>query len=622
FITMISVLMYMLFSKVRSGRAETALILFYLLITAAEEIQIRRKKEGEVTLSQHITFVLPFPVLVLVLLLLFKAPQKPYDWGFVKKAVNTAKAVYQEILVHFNMQNGWDSDNALMGFSDEGGLGGRVGNSSYPALSLETDRKYEGRIYLSGKTFDSFDGREWTKTDESEIDGRTYDLILTMAALLQYDPDHFADYIQSFHTTVGYLGVRTPVMFIPLKMLPPSGDVDLQQKGEDLKTAGKKNRFYRVSGYRVNRGLSSFEEFLQDHDDVDRKSFFEAEVKVFNKDRPEYSFEGLSEYESRVFEIYGKDPEVSDKMNSYLEEIMDGAESDAGKLSLLEETLSEMKYDTNPGRMPDEVQNSADFLDYMMLDKKAGYCMHYATAFVLLSRALGIPARFVQGYSVKMNGRKCEIKSSDAHAWPEVYIRGAGWMVYEPTPGFRSVMSWDTAGEGSKEASAYGSYYAEKYANEVSDNEPEEITADVREKAPDLKVFIIPLVSVVVFLILFFVADRMVRRFRYSRMDEREKIVYCALRSMKMLKRSGIVPEKGETVSQFCKRAQEKIPEEFLEHFAVYEKALYAADAPGWKDVNLAENGMKELAGYLRKIKTGRLSAVLFSGKLSAGPLL
>ncbi|MCR5651539.1 MAG: hypothetical protein K6F86_10195, partial [Lachnospiraceae bacterium] len=46
FITMISVLMYMLFSKVRSGRAETALILFYLLITAAEEIQIRRKKEG------------------------------------------------------------------------------------------------------------------------------------------------------------------------------------------------------------------------------------------------------------------------------------------------------------------------------------------------------------------------------------------------------------------------------------------------------------------------------------------------------------------------------------------------------------------------------------------------
>ena len=55
----------------------------------------------------------------------------------------------------------------------------------------------------------------------------------------------------------------------------------------------------------------------------------------------------------------------------------------------------------------------------------------------MLTRLLGIPARFVTGYTAGIPGKDGSyvVKTTDAHAWTEVYFPAFGWIRFEPTPG-------------------------------------------------------------------------------------------------------------------------------------------------------------------------------------------
>jgi len=72
-------------------------------------------------------------------------------------------------------------------------------------------------------------------------------------------------------------------------------------------------------------------------------------------------------------------------------------------------------------------------VDEFLFDTRAGFCEHYAAAFVVMMRSAGIPARVVTGYlGGQMNGDYMIVRQSDAHAWAEVWIDGA-WRRYDPT---------------------------------------------------------------------------------------------------------------------------------------------------------------------------------------------
>ena len=78
-------------------------------------------------------------------------------------------------------------------------------------------------------------------------------------------------------------------------------------------------------------------------------------------------------------------------------------------------------------------QNTAD---EFWFDKKAGFCEHIASSFVILMRALDVPARIVTGYQ---GGEQNQvdgfwtIRQSDAHAWAEVWYEDRGWVRVDPT---------------------------------------------------------------------------------------------------------------------------------------------------------------------------------------------
>jgi len=80
-------------------------------------------------------------------------------------------------------------------------------------------------------------------------------------------------------------------------------------------------------------------------------------------------------------------------------------------------------------------QSPSALIQFLTKSKK-GYCQQFAFAMAVLARLVNIPARVVVGYTqgTFIGNDNWQVKTSDAHAWPELYFPGAGWLRFEPTP--------------------------------------------------------------------------------------------------------------------------------------------------------------------------------------------
>ena len=74
-------------------------------------------------------------------------------------------------------------------------------------------------------------------------------------------------------------------------------------------------------------------------------------------------------------------------------------------------------------------------IEWFLFDYKKGFCNYYATAEVLLLRAVGIPSRWSIGYSRGELSYKGTfiVRQRNYHSWPEVYFPNFGWIIFEPT---------------------------------------------------------------------------------------------------------------------------------------------------------------------------------------------
>jgi len=109
------------------------------------------------------------------------------------------------------------------------------------------------------------------------------------------------------------------------------------------------------------------------------------------------------------------------------------AQADAQALSaavLQHLANGQYRYTLAPGLYGD------DTADEFWFDKKAGFCEHIASAFVVAMRAAGVPARIVTGYQGAHRNPVdgyWTVRQSDAHAWAEIWQAGQGWIRVDPT---------------------------------------------------------------------------------------------------------------------------------------------------------------------------------------------
>jgi transglutaminase-like putative cysteine protease len=86
--------------------------------------------------------------------------------------------------------------------------------------------------------------------------------------------------------------------------------------------------------------------------------------------------------------------------------------------------------------------SSTDSATLEFLNRKTGYCEQFSSTFALFARLMGIPSRVAIGFTPgessligTSNVQLFNVRSQHAHAWPEVWFDGIGWVLFEPTPG-------------------------------------------------------------------------------------------------------------------------------------------------------------------------------------------
>jgi hypothetical protein len=102
-----------------------------------------------------------------------------------------------------------------------------------------------------------------------------------------------------------------------------------------------------------------------------------------------------------------------------------------------------------PQAAPDQ-----DVTDYFLFEAPGGFCSYFATAMVVMARAVDVPARVVTGYATGQyndENRLYEVTADLSHAWVEVYFPGYGWVEFEPTPMLSTFAYVAASGRGSLE---------------------------------------------------------------------------------------------------------------------------------------------------------------------------
>jgi transglutaminase-like putative cysteine protease len=98
-------------------------------------------------------------------------------------------------------------------------------------------------------------------------------------------------------------------------------------------------------------------------------------------------------------------------------------------------------------------------VDEFLFDTRAGFCEHFASAFVVLMRAAGVPARVVTGYAGGYRnpiGGYWLVRNSDAHAWAEIWLDDRGWVRMDPTAAVAPERIYDTLADRAPGANALG----------------------------------------------------------------------------------------------------------------------------------------------------------------------
>lgn len=161
-------------------------------------------------------------------------------------------------------------------------------------------------------------------------------------------------------------------------------------------------------------------------------------------------------WESDMLSAYLQLPsELPERIAALAAEVSGGGwTSRYDQVKAIEQYLKENYKYSLKSKVPDE---NEDFVDHFLFQQQQGYCVHFATAMVVMLRTQDIPARFVKGYQsgevvgertneAGMTEQQYKVRQQDAHAWVEVYFPEVGWVPFDPTP---------AAGEQERNASAW-----------------------------------------------------------------------------------------------------------------------------------------------------------------------
>lgn len=549
-----------------------ALVFLLILLTVADEVQHKWKKSGYPERKKHLVSIAPFLLVIAIAVFCIPAPEKPVDWSFVIKAAKSVSSFVRSHTVW--LHNNEENYEAVIGFSDHGTFTDALGDSRKEIMNLTVENIPDGEIYLSGKTFDTFDGRRWVENYTEDNKDRQMDTMELLCSVDAFDYANIKDYIRRSRATIDFRDFYTNYCFAPGKAIPAFEGINYEQTGGNLVTEKKigYGTKYTVSYYNLNTDHENFQKYVTHPAKIEEKNWNRIQNQYSFADK--LDFEDYEPYKEKMRTLYLPDTHLSDRAEEYMDELLDGSKSDYETLCRIENALSEMGYTWTPGEIPENVDSEEEYLDYFLFEKKEGYCVHFATAFVLMARSRGIPARMVQGFRVNVkSGATMSVKSDTGHAWAEAYLDGVGWLVFDATPGEQHGFYWMSA----EERSQYSTGKNNEQNIPEEEKQTEEEDKPVKEKKPfDFRFVYIPLIAVAAFILIYVILERIIRAAAFKKLPDEEKFLSVCRKNFRILEAAGYPMKEGETPAEFGKRVAKELKAEEYAFIKEYERVCYS----------------------------------------------
>ncbi len=154
----------------------------------------------------------------------------------------------------------------------------------------------------------------------------------------------------------------------------------------------------------------------------------------------------LKEYELAYREFVKAQylPTMDQSTQSFMQSIINTHSANFKNADGLVDIAAVAEYVKGVGTLTQDYDKSLDASGNMAVEffvRKEGTAKHFATAATMLYRALGVPARYTEGYAgiVGTENTEIEVYEDRAHAWVEVYLDGIGWICVDPTGTLRSM---------------------------------------------------------------------------------------------------------------------------------------------------------------------------------------
>ena len=395
-------------------RSELAILvmLFCLLALLAKRLYLsaQHRKDGQPQSSLPARYgLMLLPLCLLIFGVGWALPKPDAETMENLSAPNVSRAV--DSIVH-----AFAPDQTMSFTGNEQRLGGPVTPNDLVVMVVQASE----RIYFTGAIRDLYTGYSWRST-QRETQRLTPDEDGVFHT--NRESEHRRDTHERLRHEMGWpvrevivtaMDVRTNAIFTPpfhqTLEITPHMPVD-------------QNAYGNLSASRVMPLDASY---TQSYISIDTHS--EAFSNMLRREGSDFDQEELA--------IFLQLPDtLPDRVGALARELTAGAGTNYDRLRILEAFLAQFPYtlDTEPLPMGE------DFVDHFLFTSREGYCVHYASAMVIMARTLGIPARFVEGFimpeSPAGDGRFW-ITNRHAHAWVEAYFPQFGWVSFEPTAAY------------------------------------------------------------------------------------------------------------------------------------------------------------------------------------------
>ncbi len=326
---------------------------------------------------------------------------------------------------------------------------GPLNYSGRPVLRVTSD--YEGHLYLRGTALAVYDGGSWTALPDGayqeyleQLSGQHLTPTPLVFPALLNPPE------RTYTATVTNVGASGSCVYTPYQLV----EQDWEEAGvlpvEDTFLARRQSQWTQTTTFMpLEDALAQY--YSTDPDGVSfsvlsaqsiatsQETVYRDYVREHYLDVPE-ELRPLLENFFREQELYYSAPSYSSLFFSGSPLSADDVTHRYVPISYAAQVADALgrlyEYDPATPLTPE----GRDFVEYFLTESERGYCMHFASAAALLLRTMGIPARYVSGFTADTVARQqVDVPDWAAHAWVEIYIDGYGWYPVEVTPGY----DWD-----------------------------------------------------------------------------------------------------------------------------------------------------------------------------------